>query len=101
LCGAQSTHRVAIAKFWRTSLLALPGEGGGCTPTPFQPIITLLLREQVHSEVQDCFNTPNKKPQEGRGPQTDKHLPPSPLTGNFLKKSRHLGLESISYLVHD
>jgi hypothetical protein len=31
------------------------------------------------------------------GAQTDIHLPPSPFTGKFL---RHLGLESISYLVH-
>jgi hypothetical protein len=27
---------------------------------------------------------------EGRGPQTDKHLPPSTSTGLFSKKSRHL-----------
>ncbi len=26
-----------------------------------------------------------------RGPQTDKHPPPSTFTGHFLKKSRHLG----------
>ncbi len=36
----------------------------------------------------------------GRRPQTDKHPPPSPFTGKFSKKSQHLGLESISYLVH-
>ncbi len=34
-----------------------------------------------------------------RGPQTDKHLPQGPFTGQFINKSRHLGLESISYLV--
>ncbi len=33
-------------------------------------------------------------------PQTDKHLQLSPFTCHFLKKSRYLGLESISYLVH-
>jgi hypothetical protein len=32
-------------------------------------------------------------------PQTDKHLPLSPFTGQFLK-NRLLGFESISYLVH-
>jgi hypothetical protein len=54
--GQQSSHRVAIANFWRTThhdgKSALTGEGGGCTPTPFQPIsitykvvvYTLLLR---------------------------------------------------------
>jgi hypothetical protein len=28
----------------------------------------------------------------GEGPQIDKHLPPSTFTGQFFKKSRHLGL---------
>ncbi len=47
--------------------------------------------------LQNCFTTPNN----GRGPQTNKHLPPRPFAGQFLRKAaRHLGLESISYLVH-
>jgi hypothetical protein len=29
---------------------------------------------------------PKQKP-EGRGPQTDKHLPPSTFTGQFLRKA--------------
>ncbi len=41
---------------------------------------------------------PQTKTWEGRGPQTDKHLPLSPFSGQF-KKSRHLGLDSISYFV--
>jgi hypothetical protein len=36
----------------------------------------------------NCFTTPNKN-LGGRGPQTDKHLPPCPFTGQFFKKSRH------------
>jgi hypothetical protein len=42
---------------------------------------------------------PQTKTLEGRGTQTDKHLPPRPLQDIF-KKSHHLGLESISYFVH-
>jgi hypothetical protein len=30
---------------------------------------------------------PPKKTYEGRGPQTDKHLPPSAFTGQFLRKA--------------
>ncbi len=29
----------------------------------------------------------------GRGPQINKHLPPSTITGQFFKKSRHLGFD--------
>jgi hypothetical protein len=28
---------------------------------------------------------------EGKGPQTDKHLPPNPFTGQFLRKDDLLG----------
>ncbi len=49
--------------------------------------------------LQNCFTTPNKN-LGGEGRQTDKHLPQSPITGQFFMKSRHFGLESISYLVH-
>jgi hypothetical protein len=34
---------------------------------------------------------PQTKTYEGRGPQIDKQLPPSTLTGQIFKKSRHLG----------
>ncbi len=37
-----------------------------------------------------------------RGAQTDKHLPPNTFTGQFFKKSRHLGFWCLyRYLVHD
>ncbi len=39
------------------------------------------------------------KDRRGGGPQTDKHLPPSTFTGQFVKKSRHLGFETIINLV--
>ncbi len=39
---------------------------------------------------------PQTKTYGGRGPQTDKHVPPRPFTGQCLRN----GLESISYLVH-
>jgi hypothetical protein len=46
--------------------------------------------DQIPS-LQNCFTTQNKKPRrEGRGPQIEKHLPPSRFTGQFFKKSRHL-----------
>jgi hypothetical protein len=37
--------------------------------------------------LQNCFTTPNKNLGGDRGPQTDKHLPPS----TFTDQSRHLG----------
>ncbi len=42
------------------------------------------------------------KTQEGREPQTDKHLPPSPFTGHVLRKkpTYSIVMESISYFVH-
>ncbi len=39
-----------------------------------------------------------KKTWEGRGPKTDKHMPPSPFTGQFLRKAGVWCLSS--YLVH-
>ncbi len=41
--------------------------------------------------LQNCFTTPNKT-QEGMGPQT---LPPSPFTGQFLRKADIQGLVSL------
>jgi hypothetical protein len=44
--------------------------------------------------LQNCFTNPKQKPRRGGGLyMTDKHL-------SIFKKSRHLGLESISNLVH-
>ncbi len=34
-------------------------------------------------------------PKEGRGPQTDEHLPPSTFTGQFLRKPDMYGLVSL------
>jgi hypothetical protein len=47
--------------------------------------------------LQNCFTTPNKN-LGGEGPQTDTHLPPSPFTGPFFRKS-DLELDSISFLI--
>ncbi len=52
-------------------------------------VINRVYRLEIHS-IMLVFSTP----------QTDKHLPSSPFTSQFFKKSRHLGLESISYFVH-
>ncbi len=38
---------------------------------------------------------PQTKIQEGRGPQTDKHLPPNPFTGQFLREDDLRGLVSL------
>jgi hypothetical protein len=35
--------------------------------------------------LQNSFTTP-RKTEEGRGPQTNKHPPPNPFTGKFLRK---------------
>jgi hypothetical protein len=37
----------------------------------------------------NCFTTPNKNLEtwEGRGPQIDKHPPPSTFAGQFLRKA--------------
>jgi hypothetical protein len=40
----QSTHRVAMATFWRTQS-AQPGESGGCMPSPFH---------YIYHRVQSC-----------------------------------------------
>ncbi len=49
----QSTHREAIDDFRRTShlLSALAGEGGGCKPTPFQPI-TMMYKVAVYAPAE-------------------------------------------------
>jgi hypothetical protein len=36
--------------------------------------------------IKNCFTTPNKN-LGGVGPQADKHLPPSPFPGQFLRKA--------------
>jgi hypothetical protein len=37
--------------------------------------------------LQNFFLLPQTKTSEGRGPQTDINLPPSPFTGQFLRKA--------------
>jgi hypothetical protein len=51
--------------------------------------------DQIPNQL-NCFTTPNKNL--GRGPQTDKHLPPSTFTGHFFKKSPHLGFVVFIYI---
>jgi hypothetical protein len=56
----QSTHRVAMADFWRTSQddgkSALADQGGGSTPTPFQPIaITYKVTVFAPAERADTY----------------------------------------------
>jgi hypothetical protein len=72
--------------------------GLGCVKSIFYRNYTLCVFDQI-PKIQNCFITP-KKPRRGGGPQADKNLPQRPFTG-LLKKSRHLGLKSISYLVHE
>ncbi len=43
------------------------------------------------SEPTKLLNHPKQKNYEGREPQTDKHLPPNPFTGQFFMKRRPLG----------
>ncbi len=55
----------------------------------------------VFDQIQDlhnCFSTPNKN-LGGEG-ASYRYLPPSSFSGQIFKKSRHLGLESISYFVN-
>jgi hypothetical protein len=58
----QSKHRVAIANFCVHPImmekLALAGEGGGCTPTPFHPItITDSYKVAVHAPNERADHT--------------------------------------------
>jgi hypothetical protein len=48
--------------------------------------------ESIYSSCRLCFDQiPNQQncltQSNGRGPQTDKHLPPRPFTGQFLRKA--------------
>ncbi len=74
------------------------GEGGDRVVWRAYTGVIQCVFDQVPN-LQNCFITSNKN-LGGEGHQTDKYLPQSPFTGKFFKKSRHLGLESVSYFVH-
>ncbi len=63
------------------------GEGIGLCGEHIQKLYTLCLAR--FRNLQNCFTTgtPNKNLEGDGGPQTYKHLPPSPFTGQFLRKA--------------
>jgi hypothetical protein len=71
------------------------GGGIGLCGEQIQDLYTVYLIKFQTYKI--CFTTPNKN-LGGKG--ADKHLPPISLYRSIFKKSRHLGLESINYLVH-
>jgi hypothetical protein len=73
------------------------GVGGSCCVESTYKSYTLYL---TRFRTYKITLPPQTKTLEGWGSHTDKHLPPSFFTGQFLRKARHLGLESIIYLVH-
>jgi hypothetical protein len=64
--------------------VTMGGGGGRVVWRAYTGVIRCVF-DQIPN-LQNCFTTPNKNPG-GRGPQTDKHLPPSPFTGQFLRKA--------------
>jgi hypothetical protein len=66
------------------------GGGGGiwlCGKEHIHELYTVYLTMVMQiPNLQNCFTTPNKNLGWG-GPQTGKHLPPSPFTGQFLRKA--------------
>jgi hypothetical protein len=82
-----NTHRVCI--------YTGGGRGSGCVESIYRSYTLCIWPD---SELTKLLYHRKQKPRWGEG-ATDKHLPPSPFAGQFFKKSRHLWLESISYLV--
>ncbi len=70
------------------------GGGIGLCGEHLQDTGTLYIFDQI-PKLQNCFTSPKQKPRRGEVLKTDKLLPPRPFA------SRHIGLESISYLVHE
>ncbi len=68
------------------------GEGIGLCGKHLQELFTVYL---TRFRIYKIALPLKQKTEKGRVPHTDIYLPPSPFTGQFL------GLESISYLVHD
>ncbi len=69
------------------------GEGLGCV----ESIYSINIVQELYTVYLTRFRTyksalpPQTKTYEGRGPQTDKHLPPSTFIWLIFNKCRHLG----------
>ncbi len=59
------------------------GGGSGCVESIYCTGVIQCVFDQIQN-LQNCFTAPNKNLGRGGGPQTDKHLPPRPLTGQVL-----------------
>jgi hypothetical protein len=72
------------------------GVGGvGSFWSPYYAGVLHSLSDQIQ-DLQNFKDTPNKN--QGRRPQTDKHLPQNPFTGKFFRW-RHFALLSMSLIV--
>jgi hypothetical protein len=58
--------------------------GSGCVESIYRGVIHCVF-DQIPT-LQNYFTTPKQKPRRRGGPQTDKHLPPNPFTGHFIRK---------------
>jgi hypothetical protein len=75
-----------------------PGRGGGsgCVESIYRSYTMCISPDSEPTNI--CFTSPNKA-LEGRGPQTDKHLPSSTfLYWSIFKKSPHLGFGVFIYI---
>ncbi len=64
------------------------GLGSGCVESIYGVFFDLI------PNVQNCFTTRNKN-LGGQGGLTDRHLPPDPITGKFLRKDDLRGTVSV------
>ncbi len=60
------------------------GGGSGCVECIYRSYTLCIWPD---SEPTKLLYHLKQKPKEGREPQTDKHLPPSPFKGQFLRKA--------------
>ncbi len=61
------------------------GGGSGCKESIYRNDTLCTVFDQVLN-LQNCFTNPNEN-LGGERPHTDKHLPPGPFTGKFLRKA--------------